>query len=251
MTWWRSALDTVRRRVTRPRREPVPADQPRSVVAVLQRLREVERTLPAGDGVAAFNRMYLRVTEAVARRIDDGFFADRAFLTRLDIVFAGLYLRQITSTPDQAWAPLFEARGAAREPIQFAVAGMNAHINHDLPLALVRTCRQLGITPSSPGVRADYDAVSAVLAAVHEEVRQSFFDGFARELDARASPVTTLVASWSIARARDAAWVNAGVLWEIDGVEPLHGEFVGTLARSVGMTSRHLLTPLPRLQLPG
>ena len=45
-----------------------------------------------------------------------------------------------------AWVPLFaqrSRRGVA--PLQFALAGMNAHINRDLPVALVTTCRELGL----------------------------------------------------------------------------------------------------------
>jgi Family of unknown function (DUF5995) len=39
-----------------------------------------------------------------------------------------------------------ERRAAAGiEPAQFALAGMNAHINHDLPLAMVSTCMALAI----------------------------------------------------------------------------------------------------------
>jgi len=35
-------------------------------------------------------------------------------------------------------------------PIQFAFVGMNAHINHDLPLAVVVTCKKLGKDLDSP-----------------------------------------------------------------------------------------------------
>ena len=59
--------------------------------------------------------------------------------------------------------PLFTQRskkGVA--PLQFALAGMNAHINRDLPVALVATCRELGIElrDGSPE-QADYVQVNA------------------------------------------------------------------------------------------
>jgi hypothetical protein len=40
-------------------------------------------------------------------------------------------------------------------PIQFALAGMNAHINRDLPLALVATCTARKVAPrrGSPAAR--------------------------------------------------------------------------------------------------
>ncbi len=247
MAWLRGVVTAVRERLARRRRLPVPPNQPRSVDEVVDRLREVDRMLPAGDGVGAFNRMYLQVTELVRDRIGEGFFHDATFLARLDAVFAGLYLEQVVAPPSlvtKAWAPLFEERKAACVPIQFALAGMNAHINNDLPIALVRACRQLGLTPSSPGVKADYDAVTGLLAEVQEQVRQGFLDGVALEVDRSLAPVVTMVGNWSIEKARQAAWVSAGVLWEVDGVEPLASEYLATLGRSVGLAGRLLLTPV-------
>ena len=228
----------------------VPPGQPVSVDALVARMQEIDRTLPADDGVGDFNRMYLRVTELVRDRLVAGWFANPAFVTRLDLVFAGLYLDAVgAATPDPSWEPLFTTRSEpGRAPIQFALAGMNAHINHDLPVAVVTTCSQLGLTPDSPGVEADYQRVNELLAAVQEEVRRSFLDGIALAVDEEyAGPVANLVSGWSITRARDAAWVNARVLWSLDGAEPLRTEFLATLSRTVGMAGRYLLTPVADL----
>jgi len=207
------------------------------------RLQSVDDALPPEDGVAVFTRMYLKVTRLVLERIGEGQFSKPAFATRLDIVFAGLFLDQLTAAPvGRAWAPLFERRRARCEPIQFALAGMNAHINHDLPIALVRSCRQLGLSPRSPGVQRDYDAVTGILAEVQGEVRQSFLDGGALAVDREFAPVVTLVGNWSIAKAREAAWVTAGVLWELRDSPTLSIEFLGGLGSSVGMVGRYLLT---------
>ncbi len=243
-------MRAIESQLRRRRPEPLPPGQPPTVAAVVERLRAVQAEGEPGDGVAAFNGMYLRVTELVGSRIAEGAFVNREFMTRLDIVFATLYLDQLTAAPDsvaRAWAPVFERRSHRCEPIQFALAGMNAHINHDLPVALVRTCRQLGLTLDRPGVQQDYDAVSAILAEVHEEVRQSFLRGVALDVDRSLAPVVSLVGNWSIARARDAAWVNAGVLWQIDGIPHLRKEFLDTLGGSVGMVGRYLLTPVAEL----
>jgi hypothetical protein len=228
----------------------VPPSQPVSVDALVARMQEIDRALPADDGVGDFNRMYLRVTELVRDRLVAGWFANPAFVTRLDLVFAGLYLDAVdAAVPDPSWAPLFTSRREpGRVPIQFALAGMNAHINHDLPVAVVTTCRQLGLTPDSPGVEADYQRVNELLAAVQEEVRRSFLDGIALAGDEEyAGPVANHVSGWSITRARDAAWTNARVLWSLDGAEPLRTEFLATLSRTVGMAGRYLLTPVADL----
>jgi Family of unknown function (DUF5995) len=232
--------------------EPVPPDQSATVAEVLHRLRAVGAGLPPEDGVAAFNRMYLRVTELVAERLEHGHFRHQTFMTRLDVVFAGLYLAAVEAPAGQAehcWEPLLERRSQPLLPLQFALAGMNAHINHDLPVAVVRTCRQLGLDPSSPGVREDYQLITAVLAEVHEEVRQSFLDGLVLEVDREVSPLLTLVGAWSVGRARDAAWVNTEVLWQLRGQPLLDREMRATLSRSVGLASRQLLVPVA-LDLP-
>jgi hypothetical protein len=250
MGWFSQLVDAVTARVTRNRPEAPPPGQFTSLDALVARMRELETQLPAADGVRAFNRMYLRVTELVRDQLHVGAFRNPAFMTRLDLVFAGLYLEAV-ARPElaKAWAPLFESRSlGGRVPIQFALAGMNAHINHDLPVAVVRTCRQLGLHPASPGVETDFQRVTGLLASVQEEVRRSFLDGLALEVDqAYAAPLANLVGTWSIGRARDAAWVNAKVLWELHGVEPLQGEFLATLSRSVGMAGRYLLTPVADL----
>lgn len=67
-------------------------------------------------------------------------FEDPAFLATLDVVFANLYFAALAAALDDvdaapaAWRPLLLQRhdaGIAR--IQFALAGMSAHINRDLP----------------------------------------------------------------------------------------------------------------------
>jgi len=251
MGWFSGAVAWVRSRIgSQPRPEPPAPGQPATVDALVERMHEIDRALPSTDGVSAFNGMYLRVTELVRDRLVEGWFGNPAFVTRLDLVFAGLYLDAVgAGTPDASWAPLFSARlEPGRVPIQFALAGMNAHINHDLPLAVVTTCRQLGLTPDSPGVADDYHRVNDLLAAVQEDVRRSFLDGIALTVDEQyAGPVANLVSGWSIARARDAAWTNARVLWSLEGVEPLRTDFLATLSRSVGMAGRYLLTPVADL----
>jgi hypothetical protein len=239
--WWRK----------RPGGGPEPAGEDFDTVdALLDRMRVVHAGLDADDGMRAFSQLYLRVTERVRERITDGYFTNPAFLTRLDIRFAGLYLDAVRApVPTAAWAPLFELRHApGRLPIQFALAGMNAHINHDLPLAVVATCRELRLAPESPGVLADYLRVNELLATVQEEARQSFLEGIVLEVDrGHLAPVANLVGAWSVNRARDAAWTNANVLWRLEGLEPLRSDYAATLSRSVGLAGRLLLTPVDEL----
>ncbi len=51
---------------------------------------------------------------------------------------------------------------------------MNAHINHDLPVAVVSTCAQLATSPAAGTHLAAYRKVDQLLDAAEQSVRQSF-----------------------------------------------------------------------------
>ncbi len=219
-----------------------------SIATAIDRMQAIDAALPAADGLACFNRVYLDVTEQVQARITAGSFSDPAFLTELDVVFANFYFDAVNAMVEQpdrlptAWSPLLERRGDdAIFPIQFALAGMNAHINHDLPLALVHTCSRLNTAPDQGTVHADYQKVDGLLDAADQSVRQSFESGAVERDDARAEKVLDLVGSWSINSARDAAWDTALALWRARHIGAVEDLVSGALARTVAMASRCLL----------
>jgi hypothetical protein len=222
-----------------------------SVDDVVARLEQIEHDLPPEDGVACFNRMYLTVTTLVRDRLVDTFFADPGRMRDLDVTFASRYLEAVRADLSgealpEAWAPLFARRHDRRvTPLQFALAGMNAHINHDLPVAVVRCCLAAGTEPDRGSFHHDYLRVNELLAQVDRQVRQSFLDGLVLQADREAAPVVDLVSMWSIDRARDAAWVNAGVLWHLRHLGPVFDLFAETLAGSVGLVTGTLLVPVP------
>jgi hypothetical protein len=208
----------------------------------------IAQVLPATDGVACFNRMYLEVTQSVQQEVGQGSFADPDFISHLDVVFANFYFAAVdslsgpVSAMPPAWQPLLEARGnPGIESIQFALAGMNAHINHDLPLALVTACADLDTAPDSGSHRADYHKVDALLDAAEQEVRESFEPPDVKTVDEHVARVLDLVANWSITAARDVAWDTALALWDLRD-HPLPTRLMDdSLARTVGMASRGLL----------
>ena len=57
-----------------------------------------------------------------------------------------------------------------------------------------------------------------------------------------ADPLTHLVGSWSLARARDAAWASARLLWAMRGTDDACDECVSRLDAGVGLVGRLLLT---------
>jgi hypothetical protein len=220
-----------------------------TVDEVIARLQAIESALPASDGVACFNRMYLEVTRAVADRMRRGVFVDAQWLSRLDVVFANRYLAAVDAAPESssaqpsAWRPLLEARSNAEiEPIQFALAGMNIHINYDLPFAVVATCADLRTAPTDPGHHADYQRVDALLDAAEQSVRESFESASVREVDRHVAAVTNLVCNWSLNEARDVAWDTALALWAVRDDHLATDLLTRALARMVGLASRAILT---------
>lgn len=224
---------------------------PTTVAGVIDRMWEIDAALAADDGVAVFNRMYLTVTERIAEIIalpstETIRFRDAQVMADLDVRFANLWLaaydadaaRRSVPTP---WRPLFESRRGGRLPVQYAIAGMNSHIEHDLPIAVVDTCEAHGLAPAN--VHQDYEAVNDVLAQVEAPIRRSFLDAIGREIDDHIGPVVHLLSTWNIDKARDLSWVTVETLWVLRRTSFLRGRFLDSLGHTVGMTSRALLTP--------
>jgi hypothetical protein len=227
---------------------PPPEPPAATITDVIARMQATNAALAPIDGIACFNRMYLDVTEQVNQQVQQGTFGDPVFVSHLDVVFANLYfaaLDSLSGPPSAiptAWQPLLLDRGnPAIEPIQFALAGMNAHINHDLPIAVVTTCSDLGTAPTDGSHHTDYQKVDGLLDAAEQSIRESFEPSDVRQGDEHVAAVVNLVANWSIASARDVAWNNAVALWDIRDHPLATRLLLDSLARIVGMASRGLL----------
>jgi Family of unknown function (DUF5995) len=220
------------------------------IAAVIARLQSVASALASSDGVSRFNHLYLEVTQSVDSANATAGFEDPGFLTALDVTFAGMYFAALDAstagTPlPRCWAPLFAARADPHiAPIQFALAGMNAHINHDLPLALVSTCTAQNVTLASDSAQhRDYIKVDAIIGQVEAQVKAEYLTGLVGVADDVLGRIDDVIAMWSISEARDAAWTNAQLLWALRGDPDLTAAFEDTLDGTVGFASRGLLVP--------
>lgn len=225
-----------------------PVDSIDRAIALMQ---AIDRALPDRDGVKWFNRLYLRVTENVATAVAHAHFADPAFLATLDIVFANLYFDALraslhdTHAAPSAWRPLLEQRrDAGISRLQFALAGMSAHINRDLPDGIVRAFEQAGGDPTLDAARRrDFDSVNDLLERVEQDVKVEFTQGLIGLVDEVGGPVDDAIAMWKVRKARSAAWTNAEVLWTLRAVPRLRDRFFRRLDGLVGLTARGLLVP--------
>ncbi|WP_369239543.1 DUF5995 family protein [Streptomyces sp. R21] len=210
---------------------------------VVSRMRALDAALPERDGIAVFNRVYLAVTEEIDRRLDAGEFTHAEAAITLDVRFAERYLQVAEEgRPPACWRPLMQfRRHPGVRPLQFALAGINAHIGHDLALAVVDTCRTLGCEPAD--LEDEFDRVGDVLVSLEERIREDLMPG--PDVLQIADPLTHLLGSWSLERARDATWSAARALWALRGLPDLAEEFGQRLDAAVGFAGRMLLTPLP------
>jgi len=198
---------------------------PATIADVIECMEDIDALLPANDGLKWFNRLYLTVTREVDLHPPGGAWHSPAWLTRLDVVFAGLYFSAIADflsggSVAESWSALFEARHRAGvDRIQFALAGMNAHINHDLALALVATDTELNVVPASGSAEfTDYQSVNQLLNAVMPSELTMLATDTLGVLAQDTGKVGRLLAFWDICRARDLAWDFANHLRTLDGL---------------------------------
>jgi uncharacterized protein DUF5995 len=216
---------------------------------VVATMRAIDARLPDDDGVKWFNFLYLEVTKEVLA--DRASWKDWPFLQRFDVVFARLYFDAVVSWEREpgetarAWRPLLRARHDRKlARIQFALAGMNAHINHDLPIALRRLAEPDDRFPARDGARyADFAHVNGILERVEGTVMAVLATGLLGEIEQALGDLDSVLAMWKVRSAREAAWTNGEVLWHLRGAPLVAREFLARLDSLTGFASRGLLRP--------
>lgn len=240
---------------------------PGDIPGVLACLREIQSALKEGpsgegvdslrdlhrmtDGLACFNHLYRVITAEILDKYDAGnFFRDPGFLQELDVQFARRYFNAIATygqpSRPRSWAVLFDRRADVRiTPLQFAAAGVNTHVNFDLPFAVVATCRALGRHMHAPGQHHDYDRVNEVFFIRMARLRHHYEEDWQRRLDRRAiKTITNVIDDILVVLDRMLAWRQAEHLWRTPAGEPLQ-RTEKILDAVVSATNLALLTPMP------
>ncbi|HZP03886.1 MAG TPA: DUF5995 family protein [Terracidiphilus sp.] len=224
---------------------------PQSVPDVVAILETIGSTCADTDGLKWFNWLYLQVTEAVQARINTAGFSDPNWIAILDVRFAGFYFAAIRAaltggSAPGCWQAVFNVRSQAPVTrLQFALAGMNAHINHDLPQAIVAVCQATNITPQhgTPHYN-DYTALNATLDAIINTAKLELNVRLAGDGLPDATRLENLVAAWGIAAAREVAWKNAEVLWHLREVPLVSDAFLESVDATTAVASKALLVPV-------
>jgi hypothetical protein len=213
------------------------------VVAALQ---DVGEQLEHDDGFRFFNAMYLLVTQGVAARAAAGQAHDVDFLVNLDAMFCQLYFDALAAGEDnapRAWQPMLARRKRKGiSGMRYAIAGMNAHINRDLSVALDATCRRVGGTLWDDEPRhLDYRAVDVLLGELMARTKDMVQDPLEEIIDDGLGRFDDVLEHWSITHARAVAWENGQHLCRLRDEPDAHSRFVRGVDRTAGLIGRLLL----------
>src|SRR4051794_39470396 len=128
-------------------------------------------TLPPGqEHLSDFLGTYLRTTLAVGKAVDGGAFEDPEWVERWDVAFAELYLDALDAylsggAPSRPWRLAFDAPPDL-PALRHVLLGVNAHVNYDLPQALLAVISDADFTDSSlmASRRRDHERIDSILA---------------------------------------------------------------------------------------
>lgn len=194
----------------------------------------------------------MEVTKAVEARVTSGGFTDPGWIAALDVQFAILYLGTLRAALSNqpcpgCWQALFGCRNIASiGRIQFALAGINAHINHDLPEAIVATCQLTATVPQHASAHYnDYTSLNITLDALIESAKRTLRVRLLGEPLPPVSHLENTIAAWNVSAAREAAWQNGELLWHLRDVPPLSSQFMNTLDGLTTVVGKALLIPAP------
>jgi hypothetical protein len=182
------------------------------VAEVVGRLQQRLDELPAEKNHRrTFLETYLRITEAVGQAVAAGDFEDDDWVRRWDVAFAGLFLAAHDADASGGAVPrpwrLAFAADPALPPLVHVLVELNAHVNWDLPQALLAVVddADLASAPVLASRLRDHDRINDVLAA-RTMAEGRLLNG--RLVGRLMLPVNTRLTHRFLPRAREQAWHN-------------------------------------------
>ena len=203
-----------------------------------QALRTIARS--SADAAGYFPALYARVTSRIAASVADGEFEDGERMDVFATTFADYFIRAFRGEipRPRCWQASWDvATDDNLLIVQHLLLGINAHVNHDLPQAVVEV---VGHTGDLAGARHDFNAINAVLATTSV--------GVLRDLDRVSRWVNEVAAlgggrafNFSLRVARARAWSAAEHLsaLPVDDRPP----YVGELDRLVSVLAYLVTRP--------
>jgi len=180
----------------------------------------LESLQAAGDQRRYFHATYQRTTVAVAEELRSGGFLDAGWVERWDVAFADLYLDALQDAlagrrAARPWEVAFGAP-AGLPPLRHVLLGMNAHINYDLPQALLAVITDDDFADPALLARrqSDHRAIDDILASrISAEADElAAISGPGSSLDRLLRPLSQLGTRRFLRDSREKVWANAAVL---------------------------------------
>jgi hypothetical protein len=183
-------------------------------------MRQRLEALPPNAGQRKpFLGAYLRTTEAVGTALRDGAFEDPEWVERWDVAFAELYFtaHDADLSGDGAgvarpWRLAFSAP-AELPALRHVLLGINAHVNYDLPQAMLAVISppEFADTELIARRRRDHERIDTVLAS-RVKAEDAAIGDRRRPLDRALAPLNRLGSKRFLREARQKVWHNVGEL---------------------------------------
>ena len=199
---------------------------------------------------AIFSLAYLRVTQNVKAAADNGYFADRSWLTQVDAVFAQMYFDTMdtwrsgnSAAVPHAWRiALAASRDRTMSGLGDFMLNMNAHINNDFPYVL----EKVGLTAADGSShKPDHNAYNQRLDSLYHPVfdeEAARFDPMFNKFD--LGPLDELVVSTIMRGWREMVWRHAEALAATRGL-PLLRTVVQKEIEEYAATQAQLIKLVP------
>ena len=187
------------------------------IAAVVAGMQERLDQLPTRlSHLRMFMEAYQRTTRAVGDAVARGEFEDPGWVERWDVAFANLYLTAFDSELShdekvpRPWRVAFSA-APSLPPLRHVLLGINAHVNYDLPQALLAVISDAEF--SDPSLmsrrRRDHERIDNVLASrVAAEDNELTATGGATLLNRLLTPLNRMGSKRFLREARQKVWHN-------------------------------------------
>jgi hypothetical protein len=211
------------------------------VAEVVAQMQQRLDALPAASPRRPFLSTYLRTTEAVGDAVAAGDFLDPAWVQRWDVAFAQLYLLahdafvagEVAAVP-RPWRLAFTAPDGL-PPLRHVLLGINAHVNYDLPQAMLAVISEADFDDQAllRRRRRDHEGIDGVLAGRVKAEDDQLGDA-KTVLDRVLTPLNRVASKRFLREARLKVWHN---------VESLHqARLAGTQEYAVRLGELEVLS---------
>lgn len=187
------------------------------VISALEKI--IDDSIESGSPLGYFAALYHMVTKQVKEDADQQQFVSNTMMRQFDVVFAARYLDAMDAWKNKkplsaSWTMAFKAAEKSTYLVlQHLLLGMNAHINLDLGIVAA----EIAGAGSMDTVKKDFNSINDILSALTYPVLNGLSEvsPLLSLLGLHSGNSSSILIQFSIANARDGAWVFA---------EDLHGK---------------------------